>query len=41
MRMYRVVTFLAALIVAGLFIWALGHEQVGAKEEQAIKAATQ
>lgn len=37
MRMNRVVLFCAALLVAGLFIWAIGHEHVGAQEEQVIE----
>ena len=39
MRIYRVVTFLAALLIAGFFTWAVAHEHVGAQEERAIEAA--
>ena len=39
MKPYRVVTLLAALLIAGFFTWAVGHEHVGAQEEQAIEAA--
>ena len=39
MRIYRVVFFCAALLIAGFFTWAVAHEHVGAQEEQAIEAA--
>ena len=39
MKTYRVVTFLAAALLAVFFSWALGHEHIGSQEEQAIEAA--
>jgi hypothetical protein len=39
MKTYRIVTLLAAGLIAVLVIWAVGHEHVGAQEEQAIEAA--
>jgi hypothetical protein len=39
MKMYRVVTFLAAALLAVFFTWAVAHEHVGSREEQAIEAA--
>lgn len=37
MKPYRIVIFLAAVAVIGLFVWALGHEDVGAEEDQSIE----
>ena len=39
MKAYRLVALLAALLIAGLFTWAVAHEHVGAQEEQAIEAS--
>ena len=39
MKMYRVVGLFVAVVVAVLFIWAVGHERVGAQEAQAIEAS--
>ena len=39
MKMYRVVTFLAAVMLAVFFSWAVGHEHIGSQEAQAIEAA--
>ena len=38
MRMYRVVFLLAAVLIVGLFAWTVGHQPIGAKEEQSIEA---
>jgi hypothetical protein len=39
MKMYRVVFWFAALLIAGLFTWTIARQPVGAKEAQAIEAA--
>jgi hypothetical protein len=39
MRIYRVVIFCAALLIAGFFTWAVAREHVGAQEVRAIEAA--
>ena len=39
MKLNRIVTLLAALLISGLCTWALAHEHVGAQEEQAIESA--
>ncbi len=39
MRLERVFIFVAVLLIAGFFTWAIGHEHVGAQEERAIEAA--
>jgi hypothetical protein len=39
MKLYRVVTFLAAVAIAAVIIFALGREHVGAQEAQSIEAS--
>jgi hypothetical protein len=39
MKMYRVVSLFVAVVAAGVFIWAVGHERVGAQEAQSIEAS--
>jgi hypothetical protein len=39
MKVYRLVSLFAAVLAAVLLIWALGHEHIGAQEEQSIEAA--
>lgn len=39
MKMSRVVILFAVVLIAVCFTWALGHEHIGAQEEQAIEAA--
>jgi hypothetical protein len=41
MKMYRIVTLFAAVLVSMLFIWSMGHEHVGFQEEHAIEDASQ
>ncbi len=39
MKMYRIVTLLAAGLIAVLVIWSIGHEHIGDQEKQAIEDA--
>jgi hypothetical protein len=39
MKIYRVVTFLAAVLVAVIITFALGRQHVGAQEAQSIEAS--
>jgi hypothetical protein len=39
MKAYRLVTLFAAVLITVLVVWALGHEDIGAKETQSIEAA--
>jgi hypothetical protein len=39
MKPNRVITFFAAVLVAGLFTWAFAHEHIGPQEQPAIQAA--
>jgi hypothetical protein len=39
MKLYRIVTLIAALLISGFCTWALAHEHVGAQQVQAIEAS--
>ena len=39
MKLYRVVTFLAAVVIAVIIMFALGREHVGAQQAQSIEAS--
>jgi hypothetical protein len=41
MKLYRIVTLVAAGLIAVFSIWAIGHEHIGAQEERSIQDAAQ
>ena len=39
MKMYRVVTLIAAVLITAIFSWAFGQERVGKTEEHSIQSS--